>query len=706
MAKALQRLVLMKEAMDRLKISYVDKQTKIVTSCPSCLKETYYLSSKGRCPACKFEEDWDTVCIRLGISVGVAPAIDQSYIDELYSNQLFIDEVKRYLTEERQFTKETLKQWRIGSRSFTRVAIPFLDINGIPRLVKHKDPNDKHNQSVYPIGCTNPPLFGEYFLDLKLDYVIIVEGEWDAMALSQYGFENVLSFPGTNTVSQSVARLNHIGKFSKYYLLCDNDIPGQSIMVPALQRAWKDKTYNVLLSHKDANACLKQGVTKEEIQDLMDKATPYDLYGMVMGEWWLLPDGSLYNSTHDIIQKKDTVVKLIIEEFIAKNNLVDGKPGPLCKELLARFYIDTKKHIQTDFSSALGLERLNEAIYMGRRLVSLDSSLYFLRQDMPKFKLPEYDSTINVNEVWTPLTKLFQDPKLAFYSFYIWLKNLKDAAAGRGIHETLFPIIKGGQGLAKDQGIIELLCSCVPDEYRKVAQADDLSDDHLGIFVSNALILTFSEMQGFAKHDVDNIKRVLTTKTIPVRRMYTQDIVNISPMFVGIGSTNRSFVDVIKDTTGSRRFVLLELRDDLKLEEVIKVLDSFRKEVSGNHYRFDATPLYATINPNKDSTDLNRARDRIRQYQNEQMSIADPIDLFLDDEEMYFSSPILSGELWNRWRAFNPQDRTAQNHFYKKICSTMQKRGWTNPKRGYYEKKDHVQQFKKGALPYGYSASV
>lgn len=95
------------------------------------------------------------------------------------------------------------------------------------------------------------------------DYVIITEGEIDALSFQSAGIDNAISVPtGANAGKQKLDYLDNdidrLDQFKKVYLACDADAPGRSLQKELARRLGLERIYTVSYPEgcKDANDVL------------------------------------------------------------------------------------------------------------------------------------------------------------------------------------------------------------------------------------------------------------------------------------------------------------------------------------------------------------------------------------------------------------------------------------------------------------------
>ncbi len=104
--------------------------------------------------------------------------------------------------------------------------------------------------------------------------VIITEGEFDAISLSQLGFTNVVSIStGANGFKSEWT--DFFEPFQKIFISFDIDEKGNKGAEKLAERLGRYRCYRVTLPQKDANQCLVAGYTQEEIAQCFKEAQEF-----------------------------------------------------------------------------------------------------------------------------------------------------------------------------------------------------------------------------------------------------------------------------------------------------------------------------------------------------------------------------------------------------------------------------------------------
>jgi len=169
----------------------------------------------------------------------------------------------------RGFTIETIKHFRLGAQD-NYVLLPYfkgeklLNIKYRSILEKHDMRQEKNSE---------PTLFNR---DQVYDNTLVIcEGEYDAMALYQYGIDAVSVPGGAGNLQWIESEWDYLDTFDSIILCLDNDPAGQeaALKVAAKLGEWRCK--NSKLPFKDANECLVRGVDRSVILGAIDSAVDF-----------------------------------------------------------------------------------------------------------------------------------------------------------------------------------------------------------------------------------------------------------------------------------------------------------------------------------------------------------------------------------------------------------------------------------------------
>lgn len=188
--------------------------------------------------------------------------------------------IGRYLIEVRKLTMETLTAFRIEEEG-ENIIFPYLR-DGKRILLKYLSlhrPNGKKQMWTSP--NSEPCLFGWQALDPKHRTLVLTEGEIDAMSLYHYKLPHAcLSLPfggGAGKKQQWIEyEFERLLAFDEIYLCIDDDSVGDNAVNEIVQRLGYHRCKKVKLPFKDANECLQNNISREEILKCFADASNYN----------------------------------------------------------------------------------------------------------------------------------------------------------------------------------------------------------------------------------------------------------------------------------------------------------------------------------------------------------------------------------------------------------------------------------------------
>ncbi len=187
------------------------------------------------------------------------------------------DVVVKYLTKDRCLTVDTLKTFGVESdkRGY------FLPSYRGSELVCWKkigiDLDEKGKKIIHTSGKTEKILFGWQALDSDTRWVVITEGELDAMTLHQYGIP-ALSVPfGAKNHQWVDSEYPHLDRFDTIYLCFDSDEAGQAGAVELVQRLGSHRVKLIdLPGVKDPNEAHQKGVSRSYFDCALEDSRSID----------------------------------------------------------------------------------------------------------------------------------------------------------------------------------------------------------------------------------------------------------------------------------------------------------------------------------------------------------------------------------------------------------------------------------------------
>ena len=169
----------------------------------------------------------------------------------------------------RGFSEETIKYFHIGQHNGSTVMLPFFK-GGQVVNVKYRSIKDK---TMWTEKNAEPILFNRD--NIKTNELIITEGEYDTMALHEYGVESVSVPNGVNDFRWLENEWEWLSKYNTIYICFDGDTAGRKGALELAKRAGEWRCRTVTFPLKDANECLKAGIPKDKIIDCLAVAEDF-----------------------------------------------------------------------------------------------------------------------------------------------------------------------------------------------------------------------------------------------------------------------------------------------------------------------------------------------------------------------------------------------------------------------------------------------
>ena len=211
--------------------------------------------------------------------------------------------VRDYLLGVRKLTEATLREFRVGAVVVRDGAGKVLDLwAAIPILDRDKRVQNVKLRAVpgpCPAcdakGCercagsgkvpTKPkylalprrplPLFGADRLDGNPKHAVYVtEGEFDVLALHQYGWTSNVVSGTAGAAKWDDAWLDEIEPYEQAVLLYDPDVAGEKGADALAGKLGREKCARVVLPHKDPGECVEKGIVREVIERAVRMAKP------------------------------------------------------------------------------------------------------------------------------------------------------------------------------------------------------------------------------------------------------------------------------------------------------------------------------------------------------------------------------------------------------------------------------------------------
>ncbi|MBU1209011.1 MAG: AAA family ATPase [Proteobacteria bacterium] len=198
--------------------------------------------------------------------------IDLSVIEKYHKTLLENSAALNYLTQERAFTLDTIKKFKLGENNGA-IAIPHMQ-DGKCRAIKYRRINPNGGNKYHREEGCDSILFN---LDSVGDkgWIVLTGGEFDAIAYYQMGIHNAVAVTvGEDTFLDEW--VDPLEPFGEIFVSFDMDEAGRKGADKVGNKLGRYRCFNVLLPLKDANDCLKAGYSNAEIKDIMAQAKRFE----------------------------------------------------------------------------------------------------------------------------------------------------------------------------------------------------------------------------------------------------------------------------------------------------------------------------------------------------------------------------------------------------------------------------------------------
>lgn len=200
---------------------------------------------------------------------------DPGKVTEYETNLEQNQEAQRYLTEERKLSMDTARHFHLGYRSdYDAISIPIYK-NGLVINIKYRFLHPRDAKYGGERGAETW-IYNETGVGYAKTYgkLLVVEGEFDAMAAFQAGVKNVVSpASGKDSFGPWIELIDQI---KEVFIAYDNDSGGRESAAALAQRAGIEKCFEVKYPEgiKDASDFLKAN-SADEFKALLKLAKPF-----------------------------------------------------------------------------------------------------------------------------------------------------------------------------------------------------------------------------------------------------------------------------------------------------------------------------------------------------------------------------------------------------------------------------------------------
>lgn len=188
---------------------------------------------------------------------------------------------EEYLIVQRKLNPEVVAINKIADAYQGEVIVfPYFD-NCKDKAVHLKflgiDRDENGKKKMWSSDGTKRCLFSKCTVSDDERHLVITEGEIDAMSYQTVGISAVSVPNGVSDQEWIELDWEWLERFEKIYISTDMDGAGREAAEKLAKRLGLHRTYVVTLPHKDANDCLKAGLTKEDFLNALETSKQIDL---------------------------------------------------------------------------------------------------------------------------------------------------------------------------------------------------------------------------------------------------------------------------------------------------------------------------------------------------------------------------------------------------------------------------------------------
>lgn len=195
---------------------------------------------------------------------------------------------------------------------------------------------------------------------------------------------------------------------------------------------------------------------------------------------------------------------------------------------------------------------------------------------------------------------------LACIKQFVW--QVRRKLFGKSVTNHLMVVLFGQQGSGKSRALEKLLNPIWSLVLPTIIC--DIVDERFQPQLSKHFVAFIDEMAGSSRADIEKLKRIITAESVKVRKLGTNTGIHVAQNCTLLGASNKELVQIIKDTTGMRRFFELKTLpkidwDTINSIDYIKLWKSIDEE--NNHGFLDGVKQELAIHQSdlvsKDSVD-------------------------------------------------------------------------------------------------------
>jgi hypothetical protein len=273
------------------------------------------------------------------------------------------------------------------------------------------------------------------------------------------------------------------------------------------------------------------------------------------------------------------------------------------------------------------------------------------------------------------------DLYVAGIKHFVW--QVKRKLFGNNITDPLMPILYGKQGMCKSV-FTEHLSSPLKD-LSIAFRLDELTDGRGFTVVQENYVIVLDELEKAQKADIESLKSLISGSQSSGRMMRSNSVVKVRNNATLIGTTNKPVSEMIRDSSGMRRFMQIDVPEIAKqaaADNAKRLLD------------FDVVQIWQGINENDDSAPIAPFRQVLDEHQ-KTITASDIMGDWLEDLKLIpngsgaVRTVIATAVLFERYKAWLKSNNKAaftpsgSVDFGRKIAKYLEHGKTSDGQRGY-----------------------
>jgi predicted P-loop ATPase len=281
--------------------------------------------------------------------------------------------------------------------------------------------------------------------------------------------------------------------------------------------------------------------------------------------------------------------------------------------------------------------------------------------------------------------------ELAVLAHMIW--QVKRKISNRKVYEHQMVIFRGAQGIGKTEAIRKIFKPLLG--WFKSASLSEITDDRWKLFLREGFVVFCDELQYAERTSVDALKNIISAETFETRKLGTNIYVNVTQSCTFIGATNRSVSEMIRDSTGMRRFFEIESLQRMDWE-MLNSIDALKiwQGIDESREKLYIAPYKSEISLRQEKLILPDSDEEFLEHFQLLKGDRESMTEFLPNADLYATYCVYAKKNGERQKASNVFHRRIKNNGLKDLAD----RQGHNGDKGYRVTKvalDLVQKYRK-----------